>query len=846
MKKFLSLFMAMVVTLSIMAAIPTEFGQKVDPTGHATKLMEKKLQHHQDVTKVLQLNKLERKAMPKINAEKQLPAELAKAPQVQNEVITLNYDGFAGMQCYEEDGEWWIGLSCDDMSRPEYGHNLNLEWYAPAENPCGTFTTEDFVYDFTHLMTPFSYGSIMFSEMTMTLSLEKVSDNLERYVLDATLVGEDGNTYVVHAVHENIVPKGEEASAILDATLTRGDWDFTLEGKNEDLDIKLVINNSDVVGNYNMSMVNWDNSHIVYKGATISPISFKAEVNLATHTETGALAYVTEVKMMGNDTVNYHFVIAAPLPAPTDTIDITAIDLTIDDSYALWFGSVDFYANTSDFAIRGGWKAEIIEEGTYDAAIFLDDAHMNTITSLRAQITVTLNSDNSWAIEGQMLGSDNKVYNLHLSWSVPEQTDTVLVAFEHSAKAKYYPHLDNDIQIYNENDLYSASINVAGVELGGEFDEEYINSFFSYLELKDGTTISVAEIINGKLYQVGDTTKIEADYVTFEGILYQVRLWYVAPTPTETVALNIETAECIVDFEYNQAYNLVGYTEDQQTAFVVTVYATAKEDIPGTFVNDGKFGEFGEGQYDFDASNSYVGKWNADMEMYDLFYIQKGQFIVEMDAEDNITLTASVVCEDAIQYEVTLTSKFVKPHIEFDSESNPIERIYDENATLIINDYTADNSLISVQIIDEVVGDITALYFVAYEADPETVLAEGIYPINDSWWERTVVASTGMDWDGSIIPSYYAGYSDGWLVEPYYFLVSGEVAVVKNEDGELSIEINALNSCDIPVHIVYGMVSTSLSDIQYPISDIQKTIQNGQLLIIRNGKAYNAVGVQVK
>ena len=154
--------------------------------------------------------------------------------------------------------------------------------------------------------------------------------------------------------------------------------------------------------------------------------------------------------------------------------------------------------------------------------------------------------------------------------------------------------------------------------------------------------------------------------------------------------------------------------------------------------------------------------------------------------------------------------------------------------------------MISVQIIDEVVGDITALYFVAYEADPETVLAEGIYPINDSWWERTVVASTGMDWDGSIIPSYYAGYSDGWLVEPYYFLVSGEVTVVKNEDGELSIEINALNSCDIPVHIVYGMVSTSLSDIQYPISDIQKTIQNGQLLIIRNGKAYNAVGVQVK
>jgi len=847
MKKFLSLFMAMVVTLSIMAAIPTEFGQKVDPTGHAAKLMEKKLQHHQDVTKVLQLNKLERKAMPKINAEKQLPAELAKAPQVQNEVITLNYDGFAGMQCYEEDGEWWIGLSCDDWSRPEYGHNLNLEWYAPADNPCGTFNTEDFVYDYTHLMTPFSYGSIMFSEMTMTLSLEKVSDNLERYVLEATLVGEDGNTYVVHAVHENIVPKGEESSAILDATLTRGDWDFTLEGKNEDLDIKLVIDNSDVVGTYGMNMVNWDNSNITYKGTDVTPMSFKAEVNLAEHTETGALAYVTEVKMMGNDTIDYHFVIAAPLPEPTDTIEVTAIDLEVDDSNALWWGTVDFYASTNDYNIRGGWQAEFAEEGTFDAAVFLDDANWNTITSLRAQITTTLNSDNYWTIEGEMLGSDNKIYNLHLTWDVPEQTDTVLVAFENSAKAKYYPHLDNDIQLYNENDLYNASINVAGVELGGEFDEEYINSFFSYLELKDGTVLKVAEIKDGKLYQVGDTTKIEADYVTFQGVLYQVRLWYLAPTPTETVALNIENADCIVDFDYNQAYNLVGYTEDQQTAFVVTVYATTKEKIPGTFVNDGVFGRFGEGQYNFDASNSYVGKWNEDMQMYDLYYIQKGQFTVELDAEDNITLTASVVCEDAIQYEVTLTSKYVKPHLEFDSETDPVERIYDANATLAIEDYTLDFGYISVMITDETAGDITALRVIAYEADAETVLAEGTYPINDSWMDGSVSASTGMEWDGSVIPSYYARYVDGWVAEPFYFFVTGEVVVTKNAEGKLGIEINALNSCDIPVHIVYDVAGTG-SDIENVGAETQratKVIRNGQIIIQRDGKQYSAMGVEL-
>ena len=830
--------MAVVVTLAMFAVTPNQSGKKVDPTGRATELADKKLQHNKQVLQVLGMDKLERKATP---ATKTAP--IAKAKQ---EEITLNYDAFAGMMNYEEEGQWWIGLSCDDWSRNEYGHNLNLEWTAPANNPCGTFTTEDFEYDYTHLTTPFSYGSIHFSEITMTLSYEQVNANLERYTLTATLVGEDGNTYHVNAKHENIVAKGKVDTYIEDAILTQKDGNFVVEGKNADLDLKLVVNNSDVIGTYGKTMVDWENSKIAYKGTTLSPLSFKAIVNLASHTETGALAYVTEINMMGNDTIDYHFILAAPLPAPTDTIELTAIDLEVDDSYALWFGSVDFYATTPDFSIRGGWQAEYAEEGTYDAAIFLDDAQMNTITSLNAQVTVTLDNDNNWAVEGTMLGNDNKIYNLHLTRTIPEQKDTVLVSFTNSAQAKYYPHLGNDIQIFNENDQYSASINVVDVEMGGEFDEEYINAFFSYLEAKDGTPITVAEIKDGKLYQVDDTTKIEADYVTFEGVLYQVRLWYVAPTPTQTVKLDIKDAEMIIDFDYGQVYNLVGYTEDMQTAFVVTVYATSKDDVAGTFVNDGMFGKFGEGQYDFDASNSYIGKYNAAFESYDLYYIQKGQFTVTLDEEDNLSLTASVICEDAIQYDVTLTSKYEEPHIEFDAEEGAVERVYGADAELTINDRTEDYGLVYLQITDNVKGDVTAVYFVLTEPDAETVIPEGTYEINSTWFDGTVLASTGMDWDGNVMPSYYAGYVDGWLVEPFYFFQTGTVVVTKNADDKLSFEINALNSCNVPVHIVYDAAASGVENINLNVVEVKKQIIDGQLVIIRDGKAYNAVGEQVK
>ena len=845
MKKIFTFFMAMVVTLSMSAVTPIQSGKKADPTGRATELASKKLQHTKQVAKALGLDKVERKA-----AVKTAP-EASKAPEkAQNEVITLNYDGFAGMMCVDpEFGEWWIGLGCDDESRLEYGHNLQLQWIASPDSPCGTFTTKDFVPEYTHLMTPTYLGSIMFSEMEMTITHEVVSTNLARYTLDATLLSYDGDTYIVHAVHEEIKAKGEVAVYIEDATLTNGEGNFTLEGKNDSLDLKLVMNNYDYVGTYNMDMIDWDNSAIAYKGVAVDPMTFKATIDLASHVETGALAYVTEIKMMGKDTVDYHFVLAAPLPDPTDTIELSSNNLTIDDAYAAFTGSVDFYANTPEYSIRGGWQADFAEEGTYEAAIFLDDANWNTITSLRAEVVLSTDEDENWAIEATMLGSDNKVYNLHLSWNVPEQKDTVVVDFETSAKAKYYPVIDetnNDIQLYNENEHYKASINVANVEMGGEFGEEDIISFFTYLEAVDGTPISVAEIKNGKLYQVGDTTKIDADYTTFEGVLYQVRLWYVAPTPTKTVALDIANADCYLDFEYSGQYTLFGYSEDAQYSFAVTVPAMSKEDIPGTFVNDGLFGKFGEGQYDFDASNSFVGKYNEAFESYDLYYIQKGQFTVALDEEDNITLTASVVCEDAIQYEVTLTSKYEEPHIEFDAEEGAVERIYGAEAELSITDTSEDLGIISVKITDVVVGDITVLWFICNVADAETVLPVGTYPINDTWIDGTVLASTGMDWDGSIMPSYYAGYKDNWVVEPYYFFQEGTAEVTKDAEGKLAIEVNAVNSCGIPVHIVYGNVASGMENINVNLEGVKKQIMDGQLVIIRGGKAYNAQGAQVK
>ena len=143
MKKIFTFFMAMVVTLSMYAVAPNKLGEKVDPTGRATELANKKQANHQQVAKALGLDQVERKAANVAPATKKAPKK------AQNEVITLNYDGFAGLMCVDgELGVWWLGMSCDDESRSEYGHNLQLQWQATADNPCGTFTTEDFDFEY--------------------------------------------------------------------------------------------------------------------------------------------------------------------------------------------------------------------------------------------------------------------------------------------------------------------------------------------------------------------------------------------------------------------------------------------------------------------------------------------------------------------------------------------------------------------------------------------------------------------------------------------------------------------------------------------------------------------------
>lgn len=213
-----------------------------------------------------------------------------------------------------------------------------------------------------------------------------------------------------------------------------------------------------------------------------------------------------------------------------------------------------------------------------------------------------------------------------------------------------------------------------------------------------------------------------------------------------------------------------------------------------------------------------------------------------MDENEEIKLVGSFIGMDGVKYNVTLTTQVDKPRFDYDMPSDELEStIHATKEDIYIEDNTAEDGSIFLEVMTD--KELLALFFYAEEADAQTIIPEGTYYIDYSSDYETVSAS-----DGSLTrhSSFYATH-DGVDFTSMYFFVSGTIEV-KNNDGQLMLDINALNSYDVPSHIVLECVDTE-SDVENittaPI-DCQKIMRDGHVLIIRNGHTYDLMGTIIK
>ena len=844
MKKLFTLFMATVVAMSMMA-LPQNVklaGKNEKPASkeqfEAKTPAQAKTLEMAKAAKVLRNFERVEKEVKKLPAKSPLKAAAAQTANT----IKLHFNGFYTVpEWNEESGDWYMACS--------NGEGWIVKFDILAESYVGTFTESDLDLYYSYILTDMG-ENVEYEKVVLTISETVKSQYCKVLNLHAVIDGSDGNVYEVTCEHSFLSPKAEVSHTITGATMSYDDMKelATLAGKNADLDMTLAYVTTWPTGTYKQRDFDMDATKVTYKG--IEQQLLDVDMLVKSDMVDGTLSYVADVNYYDQDTVLNKVSITAPLAPATDTVNIEILNLQVDESLAAYFDWVYLTGANNEWDIYAGVVSLVAEEGEWagekEVMLYVTDKVTGGSTdAIYATAKMVKDDEKGWLVSLEGYCKDGRYYVVDMKFEIPEPTIFKTITFENSCIATYYPDSGHDLLLENENDSLAVGIDIYGVPMGGTFTYDQMDKNYSYLT--DGDEEVMIGAVEGKVYQVGDTTRMDVVLKGFNAVQYTIELWYAVPTPKEIVELTVE-AEFINVLEYD-FYRLSGV--DAATGLLVTMSPITRE-VAGTFVNDGLFGKFGAegGQYDF-STYTYVAKPTGKLDEsgnpeYDVYSVEKGTMTVTMDAEGKIVATVSVICSNAVQYEITMTAKFSKPHLLFDAEV-PVEKTYTSD-DVVEAEYNDDHGIVYWQVKAADGSDMCALYFFVEKADADIVVPAGVYTIDDSMDYGTVLASPGVSFS-SVSPSFYALLTEeGYLVDPLWFMVSGTVVVSKSNNGSLRIEIDAKNSYDQPIHITYqgtNNVPTALEHIQSPISNCQKLIKDGQLIIIRDGKTYNAQGAVI-
>ncbi len=140
--------------------------------------------------------------------------------------------------------------------------------------------------------------------------------------------------------------------------------------------------------------------------------------------------------------------------------------------------------------------------------------------------------------------------------------------------------------------------------------------------------------------------------------------------------------------------------------------------------------------------------------------------------------------------------------LQYDAEAGELIRYYNETDLMTIDTTYISDGQLSVDIVASDLSDMLSLVLFVEDTVEGTIIPEGTYPITSTPAYGTAYASPGVK-NGSVYPSFYGMLSStGGIKTPLYFLESGNV-VVEVVDGNVKISIDAANSNNVPMTIVY-------------------------------------------
>ena len=268
-----------------------------------------------------------------------------------------------------------------------------------------------------------------------------------------------------------------------------------------------------------------------------------------------------------------------------------------------------------------------------------------------------------------------------------------------------------------------------------------------------------------------------------------------------------------------------GAVDDSETYIVKLDYITnSAEKSTGTFSFS-----------DLDSKFSRLEDYSSGSKV-SIAFKEGTTFTVSLNG-DILTVTGTLVCSNGKTYKLE-SSHDLSAGNKYDMSEQDVDVSFStEDATV-----TTENGNLIVEAVN------SAKEYFALVLKPNTnPNGVGTYEINSTYQTGTVQAGEIDTTEGSVYPTYYGTLTDDDSINvPLFLCTAGTVEVAFDDAGNIKLNVNATNTWGRTAKIKVNW-SAGVEDITVDKTQgVRKVIENGRIVILKDGHKYNTLGIEVK